>query len=79
MRNVLRENANLVVQIIMIANGVKNVIKKDVLVLVKVMQFAQKGDTVTLMTKFAFYLANLIKIVLVAINAQARSLGQANV
>ena len=79
MRNVLWGNVNLVAQIIMIANGVKNVIKKDVLVLVKVIQFAQEADTVTLMTKFAFYNVNLIKIVLVAINAQARSLGQANV
>ena len=63
-------NVNLVAQIIMIANGVKNVIKKDVLNLVKVMQFAQEANTVTLMTKFVFYLANMIKIVLVAINAQ---------
>ena len=40
-------------------------------------QFAQKANTVTMTTKFAFYLVNLIKIVLVAINA--RTFGVVNV
>ena len=81
MRNVLRGNANLVALMMTIANRVKNVINKNVLDLVKVgalWQFAQKVNTVTMTTKFAFYLVNLIKIVLVAINAQARTL-KANV
>ena len=68
----LRGNAKLVALLMTIVNRVKNVTKNHVLNLVVVgvqRQFAQKVDTVTLMTKFAFYLVNLIRIVLVAINA----------
>ena len=50
------------------SNGVKNVMSNLVLVLVK-MEFALKICTVTSMTEFAFCLVNLMKIVLVAINA----------
>ena len=54
----------------MIANGVKYVIEEDVLILVcPKNQFAQKANTVILMTKLAFYHADLIRIVPVAINA----------
>ena len=57
-----------------IANGknVKNVTKGFVLNLVKVgvlLQLAQKTDTVTLMTKFVFFLVNLIRIAMMAIDA----------
>ena len=74
MRNVLRGNANLNALMMTIANGknVKNVTKGFVLNLVKVgvlLQLAQKAHTVTLMTKLAFYLVNLIRIVMMAIDA----------
>ena len=70
MRNVLRANANLVVLMMTIANGEKIVIKENVKNPVKMeFQVAQKADTVTLITMFAFYLVNLIRIVLVTINA----------
>ena len=51
-----------------IANRVKSVMTNLVFRLVK-MEFAQKICTVTLMTQFAFYHANLIRIVLVVIDA----------
>jgi len=74
MRNVMRGNANLNALMMTIANkkNVKNVTKDFVLNLVKVgvlLQFAQEAHTVTLMTKLAFFLVNLIRIVLVATNA----------
>ena len=70
MRNVLRGNANLVALMMTIANGEKIVIKDHVNLLVEMeFQVAQKADTVTLITMFAFYLVNLIGIVLVTINA----------
>ena len=51
-----------------IANREKNVMTNLVFLLV-MMQSAQILRTVTLMTKFAFYHVNLIKIVLVGTNA----------
>ena len=63
-----RENVKLVAQMMIIAKRVKNVMTNLVFRLVK-MEFAQKICTVTLMTKFAFYHANLIRIVLVGTNA----------
>ena len=51
-----------------IANRVKSVMTNLVFRLVK-MEFAQKICTVTLMTEFAFYHANLIRIVLVTTDA----------
>ena len=82
MRNVLRGNANLVALLMTIAKGVKNAINKSVLDVVTVgalWQFAQEANTVTLMTKFALDLVNMIRIVLVAINARAPALVLANV
>ena len=49
-------------------NGVKNVMNNLVLVLV-MMEFALKICIATLMTEFAFYLVNLIRIVRMAIDA----------
>jgi len=72
MRNVLRGNANLVALLMTIAKGVKNAINKNVYNVVTVgvlWQFAQKENTVTMTTKFAFYLVNLIRIVMMAIDA----------
>ena len=63
-----RENAKLVAQMIIIVNRVKNVMINLVLILVK-MEFAQKICTVTLMKEFAFHHANLIRVVLVVIDA----------
>ena len=51
-----------------IANRVKSVMTNLVFRLVK-MEFAQKICIVTLMTEFAFYLVNLIRIVMMAIDA----------
>ena len=51
-----------------IANRVKSVMNNLAFRLVK-MEFAQKICTVTLMMQFAFYHANLIRIVLVVIDA----------
>ena len=63
-----RENVELVAQRMIIANRVKNVMTNLVFRLVKT-EFAQKICTVTLMKEFAFHHANLIRIVLVVIDA----------
>ena len=68
-RYVTKENANLVVPKMIIANRVKNVMKSPVFLLVKMEQFVLQKLTAILMMKFVFLLVNLIKIVLVATNA----------
>ena len=68
-RYVTKENANLVVPKMIIANRVKNVMKNPVFLLVKMEQFVLQKLTAILMMKFVFLLVNLIKIVPVATNA----------
>ena len=68
-RYVTKENANLVVPKMIIANRVKNVMKSPVFLLVKMEQFVLQKLTAILMMKFVFLLVNLIRIVLVATNA----------
>ena len=68
-RYVTKENANLVVLKMIIANRVKNVMKSPVFLLVKMEQFVLQKLTAILMMKFVFLLVNLIRIVLVATNA----------
>ena len=68
-RYVTKENANLVVPKMIIANRVKNVMKSPVFLLVKMEQFVLQKLIAILMMKFVFLLVNLIKIVLVATNA----------
>ena len=68
-RYVTKENANLVVPKMIIVNGVKNVMKSHVFLLVKMEQFVLQKLTAILMMKFVFLLVNLIRIVLVATNA----------
>ena len=68
-RYVTKENANLVVPKMIIANRVKNVMKNPVFLLVKMEQFVLQKLTAILMMKFVFLLVNLIRIVLVATNA----------
>ena len=66
---VTMENANLVVQKMITANRVKNVMKNPVFLLVKMEQFVLQKLIAILMMKFVFLLVNLIRIVLVATNA----------
>ena len=68
-RYVIKENANLVVPKMIIANRMKNVMKSPVFLLVKMEQFVLQKLTAILMMKFVFLLVNLIRIVLVATNA----------
>ena len=68
-RYVTKENANLVVPKMIIANRVKNVMKSPVFLLVKMEQFVLQKCIAILMMKFVFLLVNLIRIVLVATNA----------
>ena len=66
---VTKENANLVVPKMIIANRVKNVMKSLVFLLVKMEQFVLQKLIAILMMKFVFLLVNLIRIALVATNA----------